>query len=228
MNSGDYNATAGIWGFKLSQNVTVSANSTITLTLTPGYYDEFSLDYGWEKQDSASSGAWVRDIPIETTDQNTNAISNTGKDSDQDNNEECYITGNGGGQAGSDDVDNGFVRLTSPAMNLASWGGAKLTYQFWFYNGGGNGTAPNDKLEVTVSNGTEKETIAGHDFYFRKLLGQLLGSAIGRAIVHDDDPKVRPGLLAQRQQAVAGVFPAVENGDNDVQHGEKQGERVSE
>jgi choice-of-anchor B domain-containing protein len=155
---GNYSASAGIWGYKLNQNVQINANSTVTLSLEPGYYDDFALDYGWSATGNASTGAWVRGVPV-ATDYNGSA-SNTGVDADGDGNEFCFITGNGGGGAGTDDVDNGDVILTSPVMNLAAWDNARLTYQFWFFNSGGQGTAPNDKFEVSVTNGTQTVVIA--------------------------------------------------------------------
>jgi choice-of-anchor B domain-containing protein len=154
---GTYSAIAGVWGYKLSQDVQVSANTSVTLTLEPGYYDDFALDYNWTNTTTASTGAWVREVPV-GTDYN-GAACNTGVDANGDGNDICFITGNGGDGAGTDDVDNGIVTLTSPVMNLAAWPNAKVNFQYWFYNGGGNGGAPDDKLEVTVSNGTQTVNI---------------------------------------------------------------------
>lgn len=155
---GDYQASAGLWGYKLTQNVSVNANTDLTLSLTPGYYDDFAFDYGWTNSATATSGDWVRDVPIGTTYQNNDLV-NPGADSPLDNNDKCYMTGNGGGSAGTDDVDGGSVVLTSPKMKLSTWSDAILNYQFWFYNNGGNST-PNDNLVVKVTNGTQTVTVA--------------------------------------------------------------------
>jgi choice-of-anchor B domain-containing protein len=154
---GNYNVSAGTWGYKSSeQTLLINTNATITASLEPGYYDSFSLDYGWTKNGDASSGEWVRDVP-QGTDYN-GAPCNTGADADGDFDDQCYMTGNGGGGAGTDDVDNGAVTLISPNMDLSTWDNAKLTFEYWFLNSGGNNT-PNDKFEVTVTNGTQTVTL---------------------------------------------------------------------
>ena len=79
-------------------------------------------------------------------------------DAATDSNPLCYSTGNGGGQAGQDDVDGGTVRLTSPAMRLAGLFDAKLTFQYWFFNAGGN-TTPNDTFTVRALNNTQSVVV---------------------------------------------------------------------
>ncbi len=140
----------GTWGY-FTSGFNVAADGNYTVSLTPGYYDDFQLDLGWTNSITASSGAWVRGVPVAT---NLNgATANPGTDSPNDDNDLCYVTGNGGGDAGTDDVDNGDVTLTSPVMKLAAYEDAILTFDYWFFNGGGSGT-PNDKLEIkAVSNG---------------------------------------------------------------------------
>ena len=140
----------GTWGYLVS-SFNLNANGSVTISLTPAYYDDFQLDLGWTSTLTATSGAWVRAVPIGTN--NGGLQANPGTDSPADNNNLCYMTGNGGGGAGTDDVDNGGVTLTSPEMKLAAYQDAILSFDYWFYNGGGNGN-PNDKFEVrALSNG---------------------------------------------------------------------------
>jgi len=140
----------GTWGY-LTSGFTVNADGNYTISLTPGYYDDFQLDLGWTNSITASSGAWVRGEPAGT--QFNGAPANPEVDSPNDSNDLCYMTGNGGGGAGDDDVDNGDVTLTSPVMKLAAYADAIVSFDYWFFNGGGNST-PNDKLEIkAISNG---------------------------------------------------------------------------
>ncbi len=140
----------GTWGY-LTSGFNVAADGNFTVDLTPGYYDDFQLDLGWTNSITASSGAWVRGEPVGTS--NNGSLANPQVDSPNDSNDLCYMTGNGGGGAGNDDVDNGEVTLTSPVMKLAAYEDAILSFDYWFYNGGGSGT-PNDKLEIrAISNG---------------------------------------------------------------------------
>ncbi len=146
---------AGVWGY-YPADIVVETNGLLTLEFAPGYYDDFQLDLGWTSTATATSGFWERGVPVATFFQNN--PSNPGNDVDFDNGEECYVTGNGGGQAGNDDVDNGSVTLSSPPMRLAAYTDAVLKYHFWFFNRGGN-TPPNDRFEVRLSNGAQSALI---------------------------------------------------------------------
>jgi choice-of-anchor B domain-containing protein len=149
--AGDYKV--GAWGF-LNATVTLSNSGATTISLQRGYYDDFAIDLGWSASGNASTGEWVRDVPIGTT--YNNALVNPDADVPTDDNDKCYMTGNGGGNPGDDDVDNGSVTLTSPNMKLAGFQDAILTFYYWFYNGGGTaGVAPNDSLIVYLSNGLQ-------------------------------------------------------------------------
>lgn len=149
---GVYDVSAAHWAYYIGVG-TVSNGNNPTIKLERGYYDDFVADLGWTTESAATTGDWVRDIPIGTY--NQNAICNPETDAPNDTNDDCYMTGNGGGDPGVDDVDGGTVTLTSPAMQLAGYQDATLTFYYWFYNGGGTGT-PNDKMEVNVLNGSER------------------------------------------------------------------------
>jgi len=153
MGGGPYRA--GAWGYRVT-DATISNDGLITIPFEAAYYDDFELDLGWTKTATATSGFWQLGTPIETTLQNN--VSNPGNDVDFDNNDNCYVTGNAGGQAGSDDVDDGSVTLSTPPMRLAAYADAKLTFRYWFFNAGGTGN-PNDKFEVQVTNGLQTATV---------------------------------------------------------------------
>ncbi len=153
MGGGAYRA--GTWGYRVV-DVTIGSDGLVTIPLEPAYYDDFELDLGWSKTATGSAGFWELGVPEGTVFQNN--ASNPGNDVNSDNNEQCYVTGNGGGQAGTDDVDNGNVTLASPVMQLAAYADAVLKFNYWFFNSGGDGN-PNDRFEVRVTNGPQTVTV---------------------------------------------------------------------
>ncbi|HLP19606.1 MAG TPA: choice-of-anchor B family protein [Chitinophagales bacterium] len=156
---GTYNFYAGKWGLKtalVSQTINTSED-TVVIELSKGYYDDFLLDYGWTVNSSADKGLWEKGEPV-GTDFNGNPC-NPENDMAGDFGNECYITGNNGGAAGEDDVDNGFTLLQSPVFDLTGYGDAYISYYRWFFNDGGNGTPPNDSLKVILTNGSETAVI---------------------------------------------------------------------
>jgi choice-of-anchor B domain-containing protein len=152
--AGDY--VLGSWGFQSSSPVTVSANGNVEFTVQPGYYDAFAIDLGWTTTSTADEGHWERGEPKGT--QYQGAQSNPDVDVATDDNDQCYVTGNGGGAAATYDVDNGIVTLTSPVMKLAGYDEAELSFYYWFFNEGGSNT-PNDQLVVTANNGIQTVTL---------------------------------------------------------------------
>lgn len=151
--AGTYLVSASKWGFKENFG-SVSPTSNPTILLNKGYYDDFASNLGWTKSSTATTGSWVIGEP-EGTFTNQSDLVNPEEDASQDSNDQCYMTGNGGGGQGTDDVDNGVVTLTSPLMDFAGFQDAILTFHYWFFNGGGTG-APNDLMEVNVFNGVQK------------------------------------------------------------------------
>lgn len=153
MPGGDYRV--GAWGYEVA-DVIVENNGPLAIPLAPAYYDDFELDLGWSTTATASAGLWERGVPAGTT--YNNRQSNPGQDVDSDNSDHCYVTGNAGGSAGADDVDNGTVTLTSPPMRLEQYSDAVLNFWYWFFNDGGTGD-PNDNFSVQVSNGQQSVTV---------------------------------------------------------------------
>jgi choice-of-anchor B domain-containing protein len=147
----NYTVTVGNWGYQ-----TICLNSQVDATplsysLTPGYSDDFSLDFGWTVS-GPSPNAWERGIPIQTN--NQSAIANPGIDVLGDCGEQCYVTDNGGDGPWDNDVDQGATILTSPVFDLSNNSNASLSYNRWFYNGGFSNGPPDDTLSVYLTNGS--------------------------------------------------------------------------
>ncbi|HXH20158.1 MAG TPA: choice-of-anchor B family protein [Chitinophagales bacterium] len=149
--TGMYDAFAGKWGYLTrQQRLTVFANTTTAFGLQKGYYDDFIFDFGWTQTATAVSGFWERENPVGTL--FGGETSNPDADAADDFGSDCFVTGNGGGQAGNDDVDDGIVTLTSPVFDLTAFHDPFIRYERWFFNEGGNGN-PDDSLVVKIFNG---------------------------------------------------------------------------
>ncbi|MBK9272577.1 MAG: choice-of-anchor B family protein [Saprospiraceae bacterium] len=148
----------GKWGYlhQYVQYDSENASGPITVYLNRGYQDDFIFDQNWTTKGTATSGFWVRGIPVETL--LRTLVVNPGSDITDDFGKECYITGNNGGAAGDDDVDNGNVVLSSPVIDLSKYKKPFLKYSTWFVNDGGSGN-PNDKMTVRITNGRETVVI---------------------------------------------------------------------
>lgn len=150
---GEYEVAIGAWGYH-DQCLTLNVDSlppAPDFELEPGYYDDFSLDYGWEVSGTAATGIWERAVPAGTV--YNNMESNPGEDVEGDCGTMAFVTGNGGGEPGDDDVDDGVTLLTSPVMDLSGMEQAYLRFKYWFFNDGGSG-APNDDMTVKILDGS--------------------------------------------------------------------------
>ncbi len=151
---GSYEIIAGSWGYvtNCSNNQTIDDNTSgYTIILNKGYYDDFSLNFNWLVTGNAQTGSWEKGIPQGTM--NGSTISNPDIDVMNDCGEEAFVTGNGGGGAGDDDVDNGTTILTSPVFDATIFINPFLEYYRWFYNGGGFG-GPDDEMTIKINNGS--------------------------------------------------------------------------
>lgn len=158
---GMYDVFVGAWGYQqIATTANVTAGQELTVTLEEGYEDHFMLDLGWTVSGNATAGTWERGVPVGTTFQGV--TSNPNSDFATDLGDRCYVTGNGGGGAGFDDVDGGQTVLTSPLMDLTSYENPSIEFRYWFFNAGGNGS-PNDLLEVFLSNGTDTISLGSYD-----------------------------------------------------------------
>lgn len=162
---GTWTFLVGKWGY-VTKEVTVAAGagtSSITVELNPGYYDDFALDFGWTVSGDASAGIWERGEPEGTTFGPEEM--NPDEDISGDFGDQAYVTGNGGGSAGADDVDDGETILTSPVMDLSTYSEPQIQVYRWFANDGGSGS-PNDSLVLRLSNGTTTVTLINIDIMF--------------------------------------------------------------
>jgi choice-of-anchor B domain-containing protein len=156
---GQYEVYAGKWSYTTEVEfieVVSTAPEPVNLVLTRRYEDPFALDLGWTVTGNASAGIWDIGEPVGTIFNGANF--NPDMDVDGDVGGWCYTTGNSGGSAGADDVDDGNTILTSPSFNLESYQNPFISYQAWFMNGSGEST-PNDQLTITISNGTNEVVI---------------------------------------------------------------------
>lgn len=159
----NYTLYAGKWGYVTNSIASQAFNpstSPVTIALQPGYYDDFIFNFGWTEAGDATTGKWTRGVPQGTTytTGGTTYNCNPGLDVTGDYGNTCYVTGNGGGSAGDDDIDGGTTTLTSPAMDLTTYTDPVIRYYRWFYNGGGSGS-PNDSLIVSLVNGGQSVDI---------------------------------------------------------------------
>lgn len=191
----NYSITVGKWGYQTVCSSSQVDATPLNFTLSPGYYDDFSLDFGWTVS-GPSPNAWERSVPIQTTSQN--AVANPGNDVFGDCGDQCYVTDNGGGGPWDNDVDQGATILTSPVFDLSNNSSASLSYKRWFFNGGFTNGAPDDTMSIYLTNGTStvllERTYAGQPLQSTWLnqsyqIGSLLPlTSTMRLIVNISDP----------------------------------------
>lgn len=150
---GNYQVAYGKWGFvtKCATSTLDANNNLLQENLTPGFADDFTFNFGWLVQSSASQGAWVRDKPVGTTYAMANDA-NPGSDVANDCFESCYVTGNGGGSYNFDDVDSGYTKLTSPKIDFTLYNDPVINYSRWFFAESGS----KDTLIVRLIKGNNK------------------------------------------------------------------------
>lgn len=152
---GDYDVLAGKWGYHTKVLTSESINQgsgTFVVQLEPGYRDEFALDLGWTISGDAETGEFELADPEESTYQGN--ASTPENDILGDIGTRCYVTGNGGGNGGANDVDNGTTRVTSPVFDLTGITNPMVSYRTFFFNEGGNGN-PNDALKIYLTDGAQ-------------------------------------------------------------------------
>lgn len=157
--AGNYDVTVGAWGYigQCFSTTFTAGTPPPPIELEVRYQDDFSLDLGWTVSGNASAGLWERGAPIGTT--FDGQLSNPDSHAGSECGNQAYITGNVGGSAGNDDVDDGSTILTSPAMNFMNYAVPTIQFEYWFFNAGGSGN-PNDVFDVKIDDGTSITTIA--------------------------------------------------------------------
>lgn len=157
--AGVYAAYIGKEGYKTAfydSTLYTPSTGVLAYELEKGFYDDFIFQNNWTVSGNAQRGAWVKGEPVGTL-LNGQAIAPE-FDAANDYGDECYVTGNGGGAAGTDDIDNGYTTLTSPTFDLSNYIAPAISYQRWFANSGGSGN-PNDSLKVILSNGAIQKVV---------------------------------------------------------------------
>lgn len=154
---GYYDVYAGKWGYMTSQFAVHTAFSSgspaITIPIESNhYYDDFIFDNQWSKSSGSSGGFWVRDVPVGTFWQSSPA--NPEQDAINDYGLKCFVTGNTGGVATTDDVDNGTVTLVSPPFDLSGYSDPYLRYQRWFFDGSQSSNSSDDFMTIKLNNGS--------------------------------------------------------------------------
>jgi hypothetical protein len=139
----------GEWGYQLYYISDSIVNGVLNLDygLTPGYYDDFTLNLGWKDSGTATSGQWVRGVPIGTV--LDSEFVNPNMAASAAHNNECYMTGNGGGNYRESSLYGGWTKLTSPVINLTNYKDPLISYYTWFFNRSDSVPA-DDSLVVTI------------------------------------------------------------------------------
>ncbi len=119
--------------------------------------------------DNASTGLWERGNPNGTT-SNGEQVQPENDNTPGAGNDNAFVTGNGSGSAGSDDVDGGPTTLRSPIFDLSGVPNATLAYHRWF----SDFSTADDNLRIDVSNNaggswTNLETVTTTDNAWRRV-----------------------------------------------------------
>lgn len=157
---GTYAIIGGKWGFVTDglSSAIDSSNNSVVLRLQPGYYDDFTFDFGWNVSGSATAGHWVRVEPTESK-LFLNPVQ-TDLDVQDDWGDKCYVTGDGSGTAEDFDVDNGRTLLTSPVMDLSGTTNPYLIFDWYFLNMSNfGGTGWRDSLGIRIDNGNAEKLV---------------------------------------------------------------------
>ncbi len=157
---GNYSYTVAAWGKHSACEVdiflSIDEGWPLIIELGDGIQDDFTFDFGWSVEGNASTGMWERAEPIGT--EYNGQASNPGSDISGDCGTKAYITGNGGGGAGTDDVDEADTWLISPVIDFSIYVNPQVSFNYWFFNDGGSGN-PNDSLTIYIRNGIDGDWI---------------------------------------------------------------------
>jgi len=107
-----------------------------TVTLGPGFHDDFDFDQGWivgAPDDDATSGIWERAVPVGAY---SLGIIAPNADATPTGDGYAYVTDTAAHivHASWTDVDNGKTTLLTPVFDASGFGALTLEYQRWFSN----------------------------------------------------------------------------------------------
>ena len=124
---GQFEVFAGKLGFiTQTLRLTMEDGIAVHIVLEKGIMDDFNFDFGWTVESEALTGIWERGIPVGTS--LDGAFSNPHMDLDNDIGPYAYVTGNGGGGVGFDDIDGGSTTLFSPVLDLSDYEDPQIEY----------------------------------------------------------------------------------------------------
>ncbi len=152
---GVYDVFAGKWGYEtkcFDQELFDPQSNTFTIYIKPRLYDDFTFDNNWTVTGNAIDGTWERGEPQGTIFGPIN--SNPDEDVQNDCDDKAWVTGNGGGAAGNDDLDDGTTILSSPIFDLTGFSDPFINYSRWWFNAAGGGQA-DDTAYVQLSDGMD-------------------------------------------------------------------------
>ena len=120
--------------------------TTATVSVDVVFEDTFEADEGWVTLVlGATTGQWQRGVPVDDPNWPYDPAT------DGDGSGQCYLTQN---ELGDTDVDGGFVRLTSPILDMSS-GDIMISYEYFLRMTADNGL---DGLLVEIRNGVVNYT----------------------------------------------------------------------
>lgn len=152
-----YALSAGAWGY-ISKTIDIDTENEqdFVIELDRGYADNFVLDLGWEVTGTAISGQWERAIPQGTAFDGSQMA--PAEDSPNDEDAYAYVSGNDPGNgAGDNDIDDGYIQLKSPFMDLFEMVDPQVSFDYWFVNAGGNGPVDDTLVFFIHENGDSLE-----------------------------------------------------------------------
>jgi len=128
---GEWNVHVAAWGYEFeTKSITVNnLSQTLVIELSRRYEDNFSFNLGWTAASSAFRGIWGRVEPRGSY--ILEKAINPEFDIPFDYGDRCMVTGNGSTDAIGDDVDAGFTRLVSPAMDLSGYTQPMMSFYAW-------------------------------------------------------------------------------------------------
>jgi hypothetical protein len=117
-----------------------SLYTSLVGTIETIFTDDFDTDQGWTAENlGATSGDWQRGVPVNDPDWDYDPAA------DGDGSGQCYLTQN---EIGNTDVDDGAVRLTSPALDMSGTDRV-LSYEYYLRLTNTDGAV--DRLLVEMS-----------------------------------------------------------------------------
>lgn len=126
---GSYAVYTGLFDRYTTSQINLGGALTRSFLVPKGYYDDFHYDYGWTVTGTSTGAQWVRDIPILET--FFGFPCNPEEDIITDYGDEAFMTGNLGGQAQNNSVENGFTLLSSPVIDMKDWNEPTISFNAW-------------------------------------------------------------------------------------------------